>query len=129
MDRRRNENIRRSLSSLYQQIYKRKIFPNKETYSIRTMALKNGFHKTKEKSVKWYDKEKMISDLKTIANKIGRTPLFVEYFGLPEKDSYKKRMEEKKSICKDNRIILVCLYRGDMNKLSSIFEKFIKKDS
>jgi hypothetical protein len=47
--------------------------------------------------------------------------IFVEYFGLPEKSYYYKKMEEKRKICKDNNINLIELYRKDLNKLNTIF--------
>ena len=44
----------------------------------------------------------------------------IEYFGMPEKEYYKARMEEKISICKDNNINLICLYRKDLKKLEEV---------
>jgi len=41
----------------------------------------------------------------------------IEFFGMPEKEYYKKRMEEKIEICKDNNIKLISLYKNDLNKL------------
>jgi hypothetical protein len=69
---------------------KEKYFPNRAVHSIRTMALKNGLHKTKEKSVKWYDKEKMLEDLKQLSVKLNRTPLGAELslYGLPTPKAY-----------------------------------------
>ena len=42
---------------------------------------------------------------------------FIEFFGMPEKEYYKIRMEEKIEICKDNNIKLIALYKNDLNKL------------
>ncbi|MDD4804541.1 MAG: hypothetical protein PHN69_05135 [Candidatus Pacebacteria bacterium] len=47
--------------------------------------------------------------------------IFVEYFGLPDKPYYYKKMEVKKSICKDNGIILIGLQQKDLQTLNAIF--------
>ena len=47
--------------------------------------------------------------------------IFVEYFGMPEKVSYKKRIDEKISICNDNNIDLICIYEKDLKNLHKIF--------
>lgn len=53
--------------------------------------------------------------------------VIVEYFGLPEKRSYRARMEEKRLICSDFSIDLVEVYRRDLKEstLLTIFEKYI----
>jgi len=201
-----------------------KYFFNRTPESIRTMALKFGLHKSKEKSVKWYDENIMIQQLQELGNKLGRTPygselaafglpsmktyerrfggyrnacelaqldansslygesniyyslnndlcfskselsitnylinnsieykkeelynlhcndkrcglkrvdwvinksVFIEFFGMPEKPVYYKRMEEKRSICKDNNIKLIEIYRKDLTKLHTIFSQFL----
>jgi hypothetical protein len=202
-----------------------KYFPNRKAECIRSMALKQGYHKTEEKSVKWYDHEKMILQLQELAKELGRTPkledlvpnglpssksyeryfggyrnacelagldinvnlfgvlgsvqyslngdicfskaekvvtdffiennikykkeelyrdytgiesngfkrvdwimsdnIFVEYFGLSDKDYYYQRMEEKRMICRDCNIILMELYRKDLKNLHNIFKEFI----
>jgi hypothetical protein len=51
--------------------------------------------------------------------------LFIEYFGLPEKDYYYEKMEEKRSICRDCNIDFLELFRNDLNKLHIIFKDFI----
>jgi hypothetical protein len=51
--------------------------------------------------------------------------IFVEYFGLSDKPIYNKRMEEKRTICRDCNIVLIGLERKDLNKLHIIFKDFI----
>jgi hypothetical protein len=51
--------------------------------------------------------------------------IFVEYFGLSDKPIYNKRMEEKRTICRDYNIVLIGLERKDLNKLHIIFKDFI----
>jgi predicted transcriptional regulator len=202
-----------------------KFFPNRKAVNIRSMALKNGYHKSEEKSVKWYDKEKMIAQLQDLAKELDKTPglgdlvpnglpssksyeryfggyrnacelagldinvnlfgvlgsvqyslngdicfskaekvvtdffiendieykkeelyrdytgiesngfkrvdwiigdnIFIEYFGLSDKDYYYQRMEEKRMICRDCNIILMELYRKDLKNLHNIFKDFI----
>ncbi|PIH59177.1 homing endonuclease associated repeat-containing protein [Paenibacillus sp. LK1] len=46
----------------------------------------------------------------------------IEYFGMPERESYKEKMNQKIDICKDNDIKLIALYRKDLNKLHKIFK-------
>ncbi|NCI19873.1 hypothetical protein EJM73_09565 [Clostridium botulinum] len=47
--------------------------------------------------------------------------VFVEYFGLPDKSYYYKKMEIKRQICKDNNIKLIELFEKDLDKLNTIF--------
>lgn len=50
----------------------------------------------------------------------------VEYFGMPDKESYQKRIEDKRKICQDNHVTLVEIYEEDMDKLEDIFKKYYK---
>jgi len=50
---------------------------------------------------------------------------FIEFFGFPNHDHYKKNMENKILICKDNKIKLIEIYNTDLNKLESIFSTYI----
>lgn len=52
---------------------------------------------------------------------------FIEYFGMPEKELYAERMNEKIEICKDNNINLICLYRNDLTKLDNKLNMLMKK--
>lgn len=47
--------------------------------------------------------------------------IFVEYFGMPEKESYFERMKEKRILCREHGFILVELFRRDLNKLEKVF--------
>ncbi|WP_339304609.1 hypothetical protein NST33_18650 [Paenibacillus sp. FSL L8-0435] len=46
----------------------------------------------------------------------------IEYFGMPERERYKEKMNQKIIICKENDIKLIALYRKDLNKLHKIFK-------
>lgn len=50
--------------------------------------------------------------------------VFVEYFGLPEKEYYFKKMEVKRCILKDSNIELIELFRNDLNKLDLKLKRF-----
>lgn len=50
----------------------------------------------------------------------------VEYFGMPEKESYQERIQLKRQICKDNNTILLEIYEEDINNLDNIFNKYYK---
>jgi len=54
--------------------------------------------------------------------------IIVEFFGMPNKDYYRVKMEEKISICKDNNIKLIEIYPNDINKLDEIFKDYINKN-
>lgn len=50
--------------------------------------------------------------------------IIVEFFGMPEKDFYKVKMEEKIKICNDNEVILIDLYPEDLrNSLEGVKRK------
>ena len=51
--------------------------------------------------------------------------IFVEFFGMPEKPQYRKRMNYKIDICKDNDIFLIDLYAKDLTKLHKVFSQFL----
>ena len=53
--------------------------------------------------------------------------ILVEYFGMPEKDSYFTRMKNKIELCTKNNIPLIDLYPDDLrNGFKGLFEKFSK---
>jgi hypothetical protein len=94
------------LSSIYpnytNKYIREKYFPDREVYSIRQIGIKNGFRKTKEKSVKWYDHEKMIFQLKDLATKLGRTPIGeteLSSNGLPSGTSYRRYFGSYRIAC------------------------------
>lgn len=78
-----------------------KYFPNRGVPEIRTKALKLGIHKSDEKGVKWYDAEKMLDQLKELAIKLGRTPLYSELplYGLPSDTSYRRYFGGYRNAC------------------------------
>lgn len=47
--------------------------------------------------------------------------VFVEYFGMPNKSYYYKKMQTKRDICKENNIQLIELFEKDLKKLNTIF--------
>jgi len=50
--------------------------------------------------------------------------IIIEFFGMPDKDFYKIKMEEKIKICNDNEIILIDLYPKDLRyNLQGVKEK------
>lgn len=50
----------------------------------------------------------------------------IEYFGMPEKQYYMQRIQEKRQICNDNNITLIEIYEDDINNLEDIFNKYYK---
>jgi len=51
--------------------------------------------------------------------------IIVEFFGMERRESYKKRMVVKQTICKDNNLILLELYPEDMKHgLEGLINKF-----
>ena len=78
-----------------------KYFQDKNPEAIRTMALKNGFHKSKEKSVKRYDKDQMIIQLRELSIKLGRTPLGKELSenGLASDKTYERYFGGYRTAC------------------------------
>lgn len=54
---------------------------------------------------------------------------FIEYFGMPEKEYYKVKMEDKIKICEDNGIKLICLYKKDLKNLKEKLHLFLKHES
>jgi hypothetical protein len=55
--------------------------------------------------------------LKTVDWIVGE--YFVEFFGMPEKESYKKRMEEKLNLCNEYNIKLISLFKNDLYNLEN----------
>lgn len=53
--------------------------------------------------------------------------ILVEYFGLPEKESYNRSMQEKINLCKNANMVLIELYRKDLKeeRLKTIFKNYI----
>lgn len=45
---------------------------------------------------------------------------------MPDKESYQKRIEDKRKICQENHVTLVEIYEEDMDKLEDIFKKYYK---
>jgi hypothetical protein len=54
-----------------------------------------------------------------------RDGTFVEYFGLPEKDYYSIKIQEKINICVANEIKLIEIYDKDLKNLSEVFKNYI----
>ena len=92
-----------------------KYFPNRKPENIRSMALKLGFHKTKEKSVKWYDKDQMIEQLKELGEHLERTPRGDELvlYGLPSVKTFERRFGGYQNACE----------LANLNPNSSLFGK------
>lgn len=51
--------------------------------------------------------------------------VFVEFFGMSEKEYYAERMYQKVKLCKDNNILLIELFRKDLKDLHRIFQSYI----
>lgn len=49
--------------------------------------------------------------------------IIVEYFGMPEIESYKNKMNLKIKICNDNNVTLIPLYRKDLTNIHNIIQK------
>ena len=94
-----------TLKKVYPYYTNRKIvkdyFPNKNTYSIVAEAQRLNLSKSKEKGVKWYDKEDIILQLKDVANKLKRTPYGYELvnFGLPSSKTFERYFGSYRKAC------------------------------
>jgi hypothetical protein len=97
-------------------------FSKSEVIITNFMIDNNVFYKKEEPYSKYFPIE--IVGKRTVDWVIGEN-IFVEYFGLPEKPNYYKRMEQKRKFCRDYGIILIELYRNDLKKLHSIFKEYI----
>lgn len=51
--------------------------------------------------------------------------IIVEFFGMPEKTGYSKRMQQKRNLCEKHGFNLLELYRKDLNKLNKIFKSYL----
>ena len=51
--------------------------------------------------------------------------VFVEFFGLMNKDYYRKKTENKILICQENNIVLIEVYEKDLKNLKEVFKNFI----
>jgi len=80
---------------------------NRNPTSIATMAHKFNLIKSKEKNVKWYNKDDMIKNLKEISEKIKRTPYEYELvkLGLPSGKTFDRYCGSYRQACIDAKII------------------------
>lgn len=78
-----------------------KYFPNRNNSQLINMSVKLGISKTKEKGMKWYDKETMLEMLKDLSAKLGRTPLYTELIenNLPSDATYRRYFGGYKKAC------------------------------
>jgi hypothetical protein len=78
------------------------IFTNRKPNDIRTIANKIGLRKSKEKSIRWYDKKEVLSSLVMLADQLGRTPLTHELtqYGLPSSKSFIRYFGGYMNACK-----------------------------
>lgn len=97
---------------------------SEKEYQITTFLLEHNIN---------FEKEKRYSEIFPNDNRCGQKRCdwyingdIIEYFGMPEKESYYNRIEEKRSICHDNNVNLIEIYEEDINKLDIIFEKYYK---
>jgi hypothetical protein len=49
--------------------------------------------------------------------------IFIEYFGLPDKEEYYKKMQVKRNLLKKHKIELIELFKKDLTRLDEKFEK------
>jgi hypothetical protein len=87
---------------------------SKSEYKVTEYLISNNIQFIKEPCYRDYIKDKRCG-LKRFDWKIGK--YFIEFFGMPDKEYYLERMNEKINICKDNDIDLICLYRNDLKNL------------
>lgn len=53
--------------------------------------------------------------------------IIVEYFGMPDKEYYRERMDEKINICEENNVVLIQLFEQDVkNNFTGLINKFAK---
>ncbi len=76
-------------------------FPNKTPNNIRTMANNMKLYKTKEKGIKWYNSEEILLKLKSLAEKLERTPLISELVSnnLPSDTTYRRYFGGYRKAC------------------------------
>ena len=101
---------------------------SKAEFLITEFFIKNNIEYMKD--IKYKDilpKKKQLCGNKISDWYFPKENIIVEYFGMPEKESYKKRIEEKRKICNIAKIKLIELYRKDLKdkKLKEIFNKYI----
>lgn len=103
-----------------------KFFVNRASYSIRRMALKLGYHKTKEKGMKRFNSDDMLERLKNLSIKLGRTPLYNELvgYGLPSPKSYERYFGGYINACELLDLEINCSIFGLNNGCYSINNDF-----
>ena len=69
-----------------------KYFPYLTRQQIRGAASKFGMTKSKEKAIKWYDKEQLLEDLENVVKDIGRVPMVTEFldYNLASETTYRR---------------------------------------
>ena len=69
-----------------------KFFSYLDEHQLRTAARKFNLVKTKEKAIKWYDKEQLLEDLENAIKDKGRTPMINEFteWGLASESTYRR---------------------------------------
>jgi hypothetical protein len=89
---------------------------------ITNFFIKNNISYKKEEFYKDYCKDKQCKEKRV--DWVINNNIFVEYFGMPEKEDYFERMTIKRNICKKNNILLIELFRKDLKKLHEIFKSY-----
>ncbi len=77
-------------------------FPYLTTGQLRKQAEKFGLVKSPEKSIKWYDKEQILIDLKKSIDQYGRVPYLIELqsWGLPSEKTFVRYFGSLDNACK-----------------------------
>jgi len=96
-------------------------FSNSEK-TITNFFIKNKIPYKKEELYKKYCRDKRCNEKRV--DWVINNNIFIEYFGMPEKENYFERMTIKRDICKDNNILLIELFRKDLKKLHEIFKSY-----
>ncbi|MFD0587833.1 homing endonuclease associated repeat-containing protein [Paenibacillus sp. GCM10027627] len=99
---------------------------SKAELSVTEYLISNNIKYTKE-----YPYNQIVSDEKVKFKRCDwylDSGIIIEYFGMPEKPYYKKKMDIKIQVCKDNNIPLIQLLRGDLRNLDIKLKPLTKQN-
>lgn len=100
-----------------------KYFPYLDRGQLRTQARRFSLVKNSDKTIKWYDKEQLLDDLKQAIIKLGRFPALREFkeLGLPSETTFRRYFGGINKVCelmgaeRPNYNIIACSPHKDKN--------------